>query len=102
MLSPAEQAAELTSRLTNEFAIFGKQLPSDVKAFRNLVSSIDISSEAGQKLYGQILALAPEFNDLQDALSSANSDVNALVKSLRDFLLNKLELLEVKQNNHVT
>ena len=84
MLSPAEQAAELTRRLTNEFAIFGEQLPSDVKAFRNLVSSIDISSEAGQKLYGQILALAPEFNDLQDALSSANSDVNALVKSLRD------------------
>ena len=84
MLSPAEQAAELTRRLTNEFAIFGKELPADVKAFRNLVSSIDISSEAGQKLYGQIIALAPEFNDLQDALESANSDVNALVKSLRD------------------
>lgn len=84
MLSPAEQAAELTRRLTNEFAIFGKELPADVKAFRNLVSSIDISTEAGQKLYGQILALAPEFNDLQDALENANSDVNALVKSLRD------------------
>lgn len=84
MLSPAEQAAELTRRLTNEFAIFGKELPSDVKAFRNLVSSIDISTEAGQKLYGQILALAPEFNDLQDALEAANSDVNALVQSLRD------------------
>ena len=84
MLSPAEQAAELTRRLTNEFAIFGKELPADVKAFRNLVSSIDITTEAGQKLYGQIIALAPEFNDLQDALDSANSDVNALVKSLRD------------------
>jgi len=84
MLSPAEQAAELTRRLTNEFAIFGKELPADVKAFRNLVSSIDISSEAGQKLYGQIIALAPEFNDLQDALDSANSEVNALVQSLRD------------------
>lgn len=84
MLSPAEQAAELTRRLTNEFAIFGKELPADVKAFRNLVNSIDISTEAGQKLYGQILALAPEFNDLQDALNNANSDVNALVQSLRD------------------
>lgn len=84
MLSPAEQAAELTRRLTNEFAIFGKELPADVKAFRNLVSSIDISTEAGQKLYGQILALAPEFNDLQDAIKNANSDVNALVQSLRD------------------
>ena len=84
MLSPAEQAAELTRRLTNEFAIFGKELPTDVKAFRNLVSSIDITTEAGQKLYGQILALAPEFNDLQDALESTNSEVNALVQSLRD------------------
>lgn len=84
MLSPAEQAAELTRRLTNEFAIFGKELPADVKAFRNLVSSIDITTEAGQKLYGQIIALAPEFNDLQDALDSANSEVNALVQSLRD------------------
>lgn len=84
MLSPTEQAAELTRRLTNEFAIFGKELPADVKAFRNLVSSIDITTEAGQKLYGQIIALAPEFNDLQDALDSANSEVNALVQSLRD------------------
>lgn len=84
MLSPAEQAAELTRRLTKEFAIFGKELPSDVKAFRNLVSSIDISTEAGQKLYGQIIALAPEFNDLQDSLKNANSEVNALVQSLRD------------------
>ena len=84
MLSPAEQAAELTRRLTKEFAIFGKELPSDVKAFRNLVSGIDISTEAGQKLYGQIIALAPEFNDLQDSLKNANSEVNALVQSLRD------------------
>ena len=84
MLSPAEQAAELTRRLTNEFSIFGKELPADTKAFRALISGIDISTEAGQKLYGQIIALAPEFNDLQDAINDANSDVNALVKSLRD------------------
>jgi len=84
MLSPAEQAAELTRRLTNEFSLFGKQLPSDVKAYRDLVNSIDVSTEAGQKLYGQIIALAPEFNDLQDSLDKANSEVNALVKSLRD------------------
>lgn len=84
MLSPAEQAAELTRRLTNEFAMFGKQLPANVQAYRDLVNSVDISTEAGQKLYGQIIALAPEFNDLQDSLDKANSEVNALVKSLRD------------------
>lgn len=84
MLSPAEQAAELTRRLANEFEIFGLQLPTDIKAFRNLVNGIDISTESGQKLYGQVIALAPEFNDLQDSLENANSAVNDLVKSLRD------------------
>lgn len=84
MLSPAEQVAEMTRRLTKDFAFFGKELPSDVKAFRDLVAGIDVSTEAGQKLYGQIIALAPEFNDLQDALADANSDLNALVQSLRD------------------
>ena len=84
MLSPAEQAAELTRRLANEFDLIGQVLPADVKAFRDLVASIDITSEAGQKLYGQVIALAPEFNDLQDALENANDSVNALVKSLRD------------------
>lgn len=84
MLSPAEQAAELTRRLTNEFAIFGLQLPADIKAFRDLVNGIDISTESGQKLYGQVIALAPEFNDLQDSLENTNSAVDDLVKSLRD------------------
>ncbi len=84
MMSPMEQATELTRRMTNEFAKLGLQLPSDIKAYRNLVSSIDISSSAGQKLYGQVIALAPEFMDLQDSLESANSAVNELVKSLRD------------------
>jgi hypothetical protein len=87
MLSPAEQAAELTRRLTKEFAIFGKELPANTIAYRDLLNSItdtELATEAGQKLYGQIIALAPEFNDLQDSIKSANSEVNALVQSLRD------------------
>lgn len=84
MLLPSEQAAELVRRLTREFDAFGKELPSDIEAYKRLVSEIDISTEAGQKLYGQIISLAPEFNDLQDALEKANSEVNQLVKSLRD------------------
>ena len=84
MLSPAEQAAELTRRMTKEFNDLGLSLPSDVKAFRDLVKGIDLTTAEGQKLYGEVIALAPEFNDLQDAISSANSEINDLVKSLRD------------------
>lgn len=84
MLSAQEQATELTRRMTKAFATLGQQLPSDIEAYKALVASIDISSDAGQKLYGQIIALAPEFTELQDAIADANSEVNALVQSLRD------------------
>lgn len=84
MLSPTEQATELTRRLTEQFASLGLTLPTSTDAFRALVAGIDGSTASGQALLGQIIALAPEFNTLQDALSSAQSEVNALVQSLRD------------------
>lgn len=84
MLSPTEQAQELTRRLAKDFDILGQKLPENSQGFRDLVKSIDVTTEAGQKLYGRIIALAPEFNELQDALESARSETNALVESLRD------------------
>ena len=84
MLSPQEKAIELTRRLTSQFNDIGQTLPSSVDGFRNLISSIDVTTDEGKKLYGQVIALAPEFNTLQDALNSSANEVDDLVKSLRD------------------
>lgn len=84
MLSPAEKAAELTRRLSEQFAALGVALPADVKAFRALVKGMDTATDAGKTLFGQVVALAPEFTELQSALDGANTDVNQLVQSLRD------------------
>lgn len=83
MLTPAEQAAELVRRMTREFAAFGEELPSSVETYRQLVSAIDITTEAGQKLYGQVIALAPEFTDLQDALKKADDAAKAQAEEAR-------------------
>lgn len=83
ILSPAEQAAELTRRLTNEFAVFGTQVPASVDAFKALVNGIDINTEAGQKLYGQVVALTPEFVDLQDSLKKAEDAAKAEAEEAR-------------------
>jgi len=83
-LSPAEQAAELTRRLGNEFSKIGQSLPSDASGFKALVAGIDISTEAGQRMYGQIIALAPAFVELQDSMETAAESTNSLVSSLRD------------------
>lgn len=83
ILSPAEQAAELTRRLTNEFAVFGTQVPASVDAFKALVNGIDINTEAGQKLYGQVVALTPEFVDLQDSLKKAEDAAKSKAEEAR-------------------
>ena len=80
MLSPAEQAAESVRRMTREFDAFGEELPSDVEAFKAMVDEINITTEAGQKLYGQVIALAPEFTDLQDALKKAEDEAKRLAE----------------------
>lgn len=67
-LTPAEQTAELVRRMGVQFANLGQMVPQSIDGFRDLVDGIDISTEAGQKLYGQVIALAPAFKDLQDAL----------------------------------
>lgn len=83
-LSPAEQAAELTRRVSNEFSRIGQIVPQSVQGFRELIAGIDISTESGQKLYGQVIALAPAFSDLQDNMQTAAESTNSLVSSLRD------------------
>lgn len=87
-LSPAEQAAELTRRVSAEFSRIGQIVPQSVQGFRELIARIDISTEAGQKLYGQVIALAPAFSDLQDALESVKDEAqdarDAITKAFKD------------------
>lgn len=87
-LSPAEQAAELTRRVSNEFTRIGQIVPQSAQGFRELIAGIDISTEAGQKLYGQVIALAPAFSDLQDALASVKDEAqdakDAITKAFKD------------------
>lgn len=87
-LTPAEKAAELTRRVSAEFSRIGQIVPQSVQGFRELIAGIDISTEAGQKLYGQVIALAPAFSDLQDALASVKDEAqdakDAITKALKD------------------
>lgn len=84
LLSDQEQVEELTRRLNVEFSKLGLALPSTVEEFRSLVEGMDTNTDAGKKLYGQVIALTPQFKELQDALNSSANEVDDLVKSLRD------------------
>lgn len=68
MLEPAEQLAAKSAELSKEFNQIGQLLPASIADYRALAEGIDISTEAGQKLYGQVIALAPAFQDLTDLI----------------------------------
>jgi phage-related minor tail protein len=71
------------STLTAQFGALGYALPSSANDFRSLVSGIDTSTEAGQKLLGQVLRLSSGFGDLLDAIQAATGGLTAEIERIR-------------------
>lgn len=66
-LEEEEQLAYQTNMLLKEFNRFGIVMPTSKKEFTNLINSIDLTSESGQKLYGQLMSLVDGFADVAEA-----------------------------------
>lgn len=74
--SPAEQSAAEMKDLSAQFTALNETMPTTKDGFRALVSSIDTSTDAGQKLEGELLSLSGAFSDAIDnanALTTATS-----------------------------
>ena len=91
MLSDSEKATELTRRMSATFEALGLTLPTSIEAYKDLVKGIDTSTSSGQKLFGQVIALSPEFTKLNTALGNVSGEVDKLVQSLRDLAQTAIE-----------
>lgn len=92
-LTPSEQLIGGWQNIADEFARLGVDMPANNAEFRKLVESIDVSTEAGQKLRGAVISLAPAFADLSSAmnesmsaLQDAYNTAKEQAKSLKDYL----------------
>jgi phage-related minor tail protein len=65
--STAEQTAAQAKSVTDQLAALGESGVTTNDQFRQAVEGIDLSTEAGQQLYQQMLALAPAFNAMTQA-----------------------------------
>ncbi len=72
-LTASEQAAIMTQQVGKQFAALGETLPSSVAGYKSLLAGIDTSTEAGQKLFGQTIALASSFDALMKAIEATNT-----------------------------
>ena len=89
-----EQAIAHGKQLNDTFAKFNTTVPANESEFRKLVESIDLTTEAGNTLYGQLMAAHPAFSAFQDEVTkfTENAGISAsnIAKTISDALLGKI------------
>lgn len=86
--SEAEKLDAIERAITSTFAGLGLAVPETDAAFRELVLSQDLMTEAGRKAYATLLDIAPQFDALTDAADSAADALAASVQAERDRIEN--------------
>lgn len=77
--SDAERAASSTASLQTQFAALGLSMPTTRDGFRQLVSSIDITTESGQRMAAAVLGLAPAFDSAASAAQAAAAKMASVI-----------------------
>lgn len=73
-----EMWTEAQRRLQDSFADLNITMPTSIEGFRELIGSIDLSTEAGQEFYKSIMDLAPAFFELADAVEAVRNTISEL------------------------
>jgi len=76
ILTASERSAIELARLTAQFQSLGVVMPASREAFKTLIQSIDITTAAGQALYGSLIALTPAFVDLIENTNAAGEQID--------------------------
>ena len=58
-------------------------MPSGAEGFKDLLMSIDITTEAGQELYGRVLSLADGFSVLAETMQASEDNIKSFVDSFK-------------------
>lgn len=85
-LTESEQLDYKTQQLTQSFMSLGLSMPSTNIAFKNLLNGIDLTSSAGQELYGRLITLSDSFSEisnlkvsvLTDELDATNTTISSI------------------------
>lgn len=82
-LDENEQLAHSTNSVKNEFNKLGVALPSSKEGFKALINGLDLTTEAGQELYGRLIILSKSFAEVADGVEEY---IKGLEEQLKDTL----------------
>lgn len=103
-LTDGERLALSTELMAQQFARLGLSMPTSAQGFVDLVRGIDTSTEAGQRLLGQVLALSDGYSELADAQRAIADERAGLERRLLELngdtaALRALELQSLDESN---
>lgn len=80
-LTEAERMAPVQAAVTKAMADLGLAGIDTKSEFKDVVLGLDLTTEAGQEMYAQLLAIAPAFAKVQDYLSKLNPELEDTAKT---------------------
>jgi hypothetical protein len=80
-LTDEEKLQYNTTAMAKEFAKLNLTMPNGIQGFKNLLASIDTTTDAGQELYGRVITLSDGFASLADDMGKSMSAIQDSIKS---------------------
>ncbi|MCG7626158.1 hypothetical protein, partial [Epibacterium sp. Ofav1-8] len=78
----AERSETVLRRLEEEFEELGLAMPASRAAFRELVESLDLSTEGGQTLYAELLRLAGAMDEVLPQMGAFTAELAGLAQEI--------------------
>lgn len=99
-LTEAEQMAPVIKSVTDKMSGLGLAGVTTVEQFKNTVKGLDLTTDAGAKLYTSLIEISPAFKTVADytlklgeATSTATAQIDNALKSLNDSIQNEIDSL---------
>ncbi|GAB5433923.1 MAG: tail tape measure protein [Epibacterium sp.] len=78
----AERSEVLLRRLREEFEALGISMPASRDAFREIVESLDLTTEGGQNLYAELLRLSGAMDEVLPQIGSFTAELSGMAQEI--------------------
>lgn len=95
--SEQEQLAAITKSAAAQFASLGIAMPTSRDGFKDLVDSLDLTTEAGQRMFAALMALVPAMDQYYDQQERKAQELAGFNKSIGDELA-KLDMTDLQKS----
>jgi len=98
-LTDEEKLAYSTTLLKKEFEKLNLAMPTSKKGFKDLLASIDKTTETGQELYGRLLILSEAFASVADESEKLHDETISRITDIQSAFLDLIGLIDTTINN---